>query len=103
MAHVVAEPCIGCKFTDCVEVCPVNCFYEVDDRLYIHPDECIDCTACVPVCPVEAIFTESDLPAKWNSFIAENRDKVASATNITVKKEPLGKDKPECKAGARKP
>jgi ferredoxin len=103
MAHVVAEPCVGCKFTDCVEVCPVNCFYEVDDRLYIHPDECIDCTACVPVCPVEAIFTESDLPAKWNSFIAENRDKCAGAANITVKKEPLGKDKPECKPGARKP
>ena len=52
---------------------------------------------------VEAIFTESDLPAKWNSFIAENRDKCAGAANITVKKEPLGKDKPECKPGARKP
>jgi len=102
MAHIVAEPCVGCKFTDCVEVCPVNCFYEVGDRLYIHPDECIDCTACVPVCPVEAIFTEGDLPEKWKSFIDENRNGCAGATNITAKKEGLGKDKPECKAGARK-
>jgi len=102
MAHIVAEPCVGCKFTDCVEVCPVNCFYEVGDRLYIHPDECIDCTACVPVCPVEAIFTEGDLPAKWNSFIAENRDNCATATNITAKKEALGKDKPECKGIGKK-
>ena len=103
MAHIVAEPCAGCKFTDCVEVCPVNCFYEVDDRLYIHPDECIDCTACVPVCPVEAIFAEGDLPEKWKSYIDENKQKVSSAANITAKKEGLGKDKPECQPGARKP
>ena len=102
MAHIVAEPCVGCKFTDCVEVCPVNCFYEIGDRLYIHPDECIDCTACIPVCPVEAIFAEADLPEKWKSFIDENRNGCAGAANITVKKEGLGKDKPECKAGARK-
>ena len=102
MAHIVAEPCVGCKFTDCVEVCPVNCFYEIGDRLYIHPDECIDCTACVPVCPVEAIFAEGDLPEKWKSFIDENRDGCASAANITVKKEPLGKDKPECKGIGKK-
>ena len=101
MAHIVAEPCVGCKFTDCVEVCPVNCFYEVGDRLYIHPDECIDCTACVPVCPVEAIYAEGDLPEKWNSFVEENRTGCASAANITVKKDPLGKDKPECKAGKK--
>jgi ferredoxin len=80
----------------------VNCFYEVEDRLYIHPDECIDCTACVPVCPVEAIFAEGDLPEKWKSFVDENRNGVANATNITVKKEPLGKDKPECKGIGKK-
>lgn len=97
MAHIVAEPCVGCKFTDCVEVCPVNCFYEVGDRLYINPDECIDCTACVPVCPVEAIFTEADLPEKWKSFIDENKNNCGSATNITAKKEALGKDLPKCK------
>ena len=102
MSHYVTEPCVGCKFTDCVEVCPVNCFYEVEDRLYINPDECIDCTACVPVCPVEAIFAEGDVPEKWKSYIDENREKAPQATNITVKKEGLGKDKPECKAGAKK-
>ena len=97
MAHIVAEPCVGCKFTDCVEVCPVNCFYEVADRLYINLDECIDCTACVPVCPVEAIFAEADLPEKWKGFIEENRNGCAGAANITVKKEALGKDLPKCK------
>ena len=97
MAHIVAEPCVGCKFTDCVEVCPVNCFYEVADRLYINPDECIDCTACVPVCPVAAIFTESDLPEKWKGFIDENRNNCGTGTNITLKKEALGKDSPKCK------
>lgn len=99
--HVVAEPCVGCKYTDCVEVCPVNCFYETEDRLYIHPDECIDCTACVPVCPVEAIFAEGDVPEKWKSFIDENKQKAAQFPNITAKKEALGKDKPECKANAK--
>jgi len=97
MAHIVAEPCVGCKFTDCVEVCPVNCFYEVGDRLYINPDECIDCTACVPVCPIEAIFTEADVPEKWKSFIDENRNNCGTGTNITAKKEALGKDLPKCK------
>ena len=58
MAYVVAEPCIKCKYTDCVEVCPVNCFYEGDNFLVIHPDECIDCGACEPVCPTKAIFPE---------------------------------------------
>ena len=103
MSHYVTEPCVGCKYTDCVEVCPVNCFYEGEDRLYIHPDECIDCTACVPVCPVEAIFAEGDVPEKWKSFIAENTEKAPQSPNITTKKEALGKDKPECQAGARKP
>ena len=97
MSHVVCEPCVGCKFTDCVEVCPVNCFYEIEDRLYINFDECIDCTACVPVCPVAAIFAEADVPDQWKSFIDENRDNASSGANITVKKEALGKDLPKCK------
>lgn len=96
MAHVVAEPCVGCKFTDCVEVCPVNCFYEIADRLVINPDECIDCTACVPVCPVAAIFAEGDLPDQWKSFTELNRTQCGGATNITAKKEALGKDSPKC-------
>ena len=65
MTHVVAEPCFGCKYTDCVVVCPVECFYEGEQILYIHPDECIDCEACVPECPVEAIFHEDNLPEEW--------------------------------------
>ena len=81
----------------------MNCFYEIGDRLYIHPDECIDCTACVPVCPVEAIFAEEDVPEVWKSYIAENREKVGEAANITAKKAPLGGGKPECQPGARKP
>ena len=74
MTHVVAEPCSGCKYTDCVVVCPVECFYEGEQMLYIHPEECIDCEACVPECPVEAIFHEDNLPeegrATWNSMPA---------------------------------
>ena len=100
MAHIVTEPCVGCKYTDCVEVCPVNCFYEMDDRLYINADECIDCTACVPVCPVEAIFAEADVPAKWQSWIEENKVKAPQCANITVKKESLAKANPDkCKPG----
>jgi ferredoxin len=79
-----------------VEVCPVNCFYETADRVVINPDECIDCTACVPVCPVAAIFAEADLPPQWNSFIASNRDLLAGATQISVKKDAIGKGLPNC-------
>src|SRR5438046_9537007 len=74
MTYVVAEPCIKCKYTDCVEVCPVNCFYEGKNFLVIHPDECIDCGACEPVCPTKAIFPESDLPEKWAEYTALNAD-----------------------------
>jgi len=73
MTYVVAEPCIQCKYTDCVEVCPVNCFYEGKNFLVIHPDECIDCGACEPVCPVKAIFAEDETPANWKSFIDKNK------------------------------
>src|SRR5690606_1484707 len=65
MPYVVAEPCINCKYTDCVEVCPVDCFYEGPNFLAIHPDECIDCNACVPTCPTEAIYADDELPEKW--------------------------------------
>ena len=67
MAHVVTNKCNGCKFTDCVEVCPVACFYELDGQLVIHPDDCIDCTACVAECPVEAIYAEGDVPADFTA------------------------------------
>ena len=68
MAYVVADPCIKCKYTDCVAVCPVECFYEGKNSLVIHPDECIDCGACEPECPTTAIFEESALPDKWKAY-----------------------------------
>jgi ferredoxin len=94
MAHVVTSKCQGCKFTDCIEVCPVACFYELEDRLIIHPDECIDCTACVSECPVEAIYAEPDVPAQYRPDIefnaAEaNRVKEAGQGAIVLQKEPL--------------
>src|SRR4051812_46883203 len=65
MAYVVADPCVKCKYTDCVAVCPVDCFYEGKNSIAINPDECIDCGACEPECPTTAIFEESELPTKW--------------------------------------
>ena len=87
--HVVAEPCSGCKYTDCVVVCPVECFYEGEQMLYIHPEECIDCEACVPECPVEAIFHEDNLPEEWNKYIEINAEESEKTEVITEKKEPL--------------
>ena len=72
MAHIVTSKCAGCKFTDCVEVCPVACFYEMDQQVVIHPDECIDCTACVDVCPVHAIYAENDLPPEFEADVEFN-------------------------------
>ncbi len=74
MPYVIAEPCINVKDKACVEVCPVDCIYEGETMLYIHPDECIDCGACVPECPVNAIFEESEVPAEWSQFIQINAD-----------------------------
>ena len=72
MTYIVNESCIRCKYMDCVEVCPVDCFYEGENMLVIHPDECIDCGACVPACPVEAIFAHDETPEKWKNFIPVN-------------------------------
>ena len=72
MAHVVTEKCNGCKFTDCVEVCPVACFYEMDTQVVIHADDCIDCMACVEVCPVHAIYADADVPAEYTKDIEFN-------------------------------
>jgi ferredoxin len=74
MTYVIAEACIGVKDRSCVDVCPVDCIYEGEDQLYIHPDECIDCGACVPECPVTAIFDEEEVPPNWASYTAKNRD-----------------------------
>ena len=74
MAFIVVESCIKCKLTDCVEVCPVDCFYEGPNMLVINPDECIDCAACEPVCPVNAIFAEDAVPSNWSEYVAKNYD-----------------------------
>jgi ferredoxin len=74
MAYVVTESCIKCKYTDCVDVCPVDCFHEGPNMLVIDPEECIDCTLCVAECPVEAIFAEDDVPASQREFIALNAE-----------------------------
>jgi ferredoxin len=89
MAYIVAEPCIKCKYTDCVEVCPVNCFYEGANFLVIHPDECIDCGACEPVCPTKAIFPDGDLPEKWAEYVQLNADFSTKWPNIAEKRPAL--------------
>ena len=114
MAYVVADPCVKCKYTDCVAVCPVDCFYEGKNSLAINPDECIDCGACEPECPTTAIFEESELPAKWAIYkdinavlsaarrppadidksalpanIASGIDAASTWPNITEQKKPL--------------
>jgi ferredoxin len=76
MACVVTEPCRGCKYTDCVVVCPCECFYGDEVQLYIDPGDCIDCEACIPECPVEAIFLDLEVPTKWASYIQLNADRV---------------------------
>jgi ferredoxin len=94
MAHVVTSKCTECKFTDCVEVCPVACFYEMDNQVVIHPDDCIDCTACVDVCPVKAIYLESDLPPEFAAdtefnAVQSRQIKDAGTDAITTQKDPL--------------
>ncbi|MEN0068158.1 MAG: ferredoxin family protein [Myxococcota bacterium] len=90
MAYVVTENCQDCRYTDCVEVCPVDCFYGDDRMLYIHPDECIDCGACEPACPVQAIYAQEDLPAALTSWVQVNADKTESGIeNITESTDPL--------------
>ena len=94
MAHVVTNKCNGCKFTDCVEVCPVACFYELEGQVVIHPDECIDCTACVEVCPVHAIYAEGDLPDEFQGDLEFNATEAAKVKDsgkgaIMERKDPL--------------
>ena len=87
MTFVVGEDCIKCKHTDCVEVCPVDCFYEGPNFLVIHPDECIDCALCEPECPVDAIFSEDELPSDQQNFLELNAELAEIWPNITEKKE----------------
>jgi ferredoxin len=89
MTYVVTESCIRCKYTDCVDVCPVDCFKVGPNFLVIDPDECIDCAVCVPECPVNAIYADQDVPADQQEFIELNKELSQSWTNITKKIDPL--------------
>ena len=89
MTFVVTDNCRKCRFTDCVAVCPVDCFHADDEMLYIDPEECIDCGACVPECPVEAIFDEAQLPDNQRQWLKINADKSKSLPVINDTEEPL--------------
>jgi ferredoxin len=89
MTFVVVEDCIMCKHTDCVEVCPVDCFHEGPNFLVIDPDECIDCTLCEPECPVDAIFSEDDLPPEQELFLELNAELSLIWPVINQKKDSL--------------
>ncbi len=87
MTFVVIDNCIRCKYTDCVEVCPVDCFREGPNMLVIDPDECIDCNLCVPECPVDAIFAEDDLPDDKQEYTQLNAELSQSWPMITARKD----------------
>ena len=89
MTHVVTESCIRCKYTDCVDVCPVDCFREGPNMLVIDPDECIDCAVCIPECPVNAIYAEEDVPDSQKNFIDLNVELAKTWASITKTKLPL--------------
>jgi ferredoxin len=91
MTHVVTESCIQCKYTDCVDVCPVDCFREGPNFLTIDPDECIDCAVCIPECPVNAIYAEEDVPADQQHMTQLNADlaRLPEWKSITKRKTPL--------------
>lgn len=87
MTFVIGQACIKCKLTDCVEVCPVDCFYEGPNMLVIHPDECIDCALCEPECPVNAIYPEDELPEDQIEFLEINAEQSEIWPNISEAKE----------------
>ena len=89
MTYVVTESCIRCKYTDCVDVCPVDCFREGPNFLTIDPNECIDCAVCVPECPVNAIYAEDDVPGDQQRFIKMNLELAKQWPSITKSKAPL--------------
>lgn len=87
--YVITEACIGTKDRSCVDVCPVDCIYEGEDQLFIHPDECINCGACEPECPVEAIYTVDNVPEELKEYIAKNHD-VFEGDNPPGRPKPKG-------------
>jgi len=88
MTHVVTESCIKCKYTDCVDVCPVDCFKVGPNFLVIDPDECIDCAVCIPECPVNAIYAEEDVPADQLEFVMLNQELAKAWPTITKRVPP---------------
>ncbi len=92
MASVVTAPCVDCKTTACVVVCPVDCFYEGEHMLFIHPEECTSCEACIPECPVGAIFDEADVPPPWREFIELNAEQAPRHPSITERKGVAGRE-----------
>jgi ferredoxin len=100
MPYVVCEPCRDCKYTDCVVVCPCECFWQDEAMLYIKPDDCIDCGACEPECPVNAIFRDDAVPAPWKGYVELNLRRstelaMAGTGHVTEKLE--AKEAPKCK------
>lgn len=90
MTHLVTNNCIQCKYTDCVQVCPVDCFYEGPNFLAINPDECIDCGVCIPECPVNAIVEEGDLQGDEHKYWFDINDRLSKKwPSITKRKDPL--------------
>lgn len=89
MATVVTENCNGCRFTDCVAVCPVECFHFDDNMVYIDPDVCIDCSACIPECPVQAIYEEDDLSEELKKWVAINAERAPTLPVCGEPMEPL--------------
>ncbi len=89
MTHVVTDACIRCRYTDCVDVCPVDCFKEGPEYLVIDPDECIDCAVCIPECPANAIYAEDDLPEGMEIFLQFNKKLAPTLPTITKRKAAL--------------
>ncbi|WP_328792689.1 MULTISPECIES: ferredoxin [unclassified Streptomyces] len=96
MTFVIALPCVDVKDKACIDECPVDCIYEGERMLYVHPDECIDCGACEPACPVEAIFFEDDTPQEWQDFNTVNAEFFSDlgSPGSSAKLGPIGRDHP---------
>lgn len=94
MAFIVTSACVGCKDTECVQVCPVDCFYEGPNMLVIDPDECIDCGLCVPECPVEAIYADNEVPESEIPFIDLNAQLCSEYENIVDVKDAMAEKSP---------
>src|SRR6516165_2903943 len=89
MPHVVTDNCHLCRFTECVAVCPVECFHADKERIYIDPEVCIDCGACIPACPVRAIYEVIDMPDDQRRWIEVNAERARALPVVYAKQEPL--------------